>query len=76
MTIRCGLGGILIISGIKLLNTPGANWILGGGLIALLIVLTIYTVNVMVSESRAAAESRATAESPATAEHAEPVHLR
>jgi len=70
MTIRCGLGGILIISGIKLLNTPGANWILGGGLIALLIVLTIYTVNVMVSESRATAESRA------AAEHAEPLHLR
>jgi hypothetical protein len=70
MTIRCGLGGILIISGIKLLNTPGANWILGGGLVALLVVLTIYTVNVMVSESRAAAESRA------TAEHAEPLHLR
>jgi hypothetical protein len=75
MTIRCGLGGILIISGIKLLNTPGANWILGGGLITLLIVLTIYTVRVMVSESRATAESRA-AESRATAEHAEPVHLR
>jgi hypothetical protein len=70
MTIRCGLGGILIISGIKLLNTPGANWILGGGLIALLIVLTIYTVNVMVSESRATAKSRA------AAEHAEPLHLR
>ena len=50
MTIRCGLGGILIISGIKLLNTPGANWILGGGLIALLVVLTIYTVRVMRSE--------------------------
>src|SRR5438552_2462295 len=64
MTIRCGLGGILIISGIKLLNPPGANWILGGGLVVLLIVLTIYTVNVMWSEQRA------------TAEHAQPLQLR
>jgi len=47
MTIRGGLGGILIISGIKLLNAPEANWILGGGLITLMIVLTIYTINVM-----------------------------
>jgi hypothetical protein len=70
MTIRCGLGGILIISGIKLLNTPGANWILGGGLVALLVVLTIYTVNVMLNESRATAEARA------TGEHAEPLQLR
>jgi uncharacterized protein len=70
MTIRGGLGGILILSGVKLLNTPGANWILGGGLIVLLVVLTIYTVNVMLNESRAKAESRA------TAEHAEPLQLR
>ena len=70
MTIRGGLGGILIISGIKLLNTPGGSWILGGGLIVLLVVLTIYTVNVMVNESRAKAESRA------TAERAEPLQLR
>jgi len=70
MTIRGGLGGILIISGIKLLNTPGGSWILGGGLIVLLVVLTIYTVNVMVNESRTKAESRA------TAEPAEPLQLR
>ena len=35
-----------------------------------LLVLTIYTVNVMVNESRTKAESRA------TAEHAEPLQLR
>jgi uncharacterized membrane protein YfcA len=70
MTIRGGLGGILIISGIKLLNTPGGSWILGGGLLVLLVVLTIYTVNVMVNESRATAESRA------ASEHAEPLQLR
>jgi len=50
MTIRCGLGGILILSGIKLCNAPEANWILGGGLVVLFIVLTIYTVRVMLSE--------------------------
>jgi uncharacterized membrane protein YfcA len=54
MTIRGGLAGILIISGLKLLNVPEANWILGGGLVVLLVVLTIYTVNVMLHESRAA----------------------
>ena len=50
MTIRGGLAGILIISGLKLLNVPEANWVLGGGLVTLLIVLTIYTVRVMLSE--------------------------
>ncbi|HEU5215214.1 MAG TPA: sulfite exporter TauE/SafE family protein [Gaiellaceae bacterium] len=57
LTIRGGLAGILIISGIKLLNVPDGNWILGGGLVALMIVLTIYTVNVMLNESRAARDS-------------------
>ena len=55
MTIRGALGGILIISGLKLLNVPEANWILGAGLVFLLVVLTIYTVRVIRSESRAAA---------------------
>ena len=59
MTIRGGLGGILIISGIKLLNAPYANWILGGGLIALLVVLTIYTVRVMLSETPRTTPERA-----------------
>jgi hypothetical protein len=57
MTIRGGLAGILIISGLKLLNVPEANWILGGGLVFMLVVLTIYTVRVMMSE-----EPRATPE--------------
>ena len=48
--------GILIISGLKLLNVPEANWILGGGLVVLLVVLTIYTVNVMLSETRTTPE--------------------
>ena len=60
MTIRGGLAGILIISGLKLLNVPEANWVLGCGLVTLLVVLTIYTVRVMLGESRA--EPRATPE--------------
>ncbi len=59
MTIRGGLAGILIISGLKLLNVPEANWVLGGGLLLTLVVLTIYTVNVMMKESRADHEARA-----------------
>ena len=50
LTIRAGLGGILILSGVKLLNTPEANWILGGGLVTLTVVLAIYTIRVMRSE--------------------------
>jgi uncharacterized protein len=59
MTIRGGLAGILIISGLKLLNVPEANWVLGGGLVALLVVLTIYTVRVMVSEQPRSTPERA-----------------
>lgn len=59
MTIRGGLAGILIISGLKLLNVPEANWVLGCGLVLTLVVLTIYTVNVMMKESRADHEARA-----------------
>jgi uncharacterized protein len=59
MTIRGGLAGILIISGLKLLNVPEANWVLGGGLLLTLVVLTTYTVNVMMKESRADHEARA-----------------
>jgi uncharacterized membrane protein YfcA len=53
LTIRGALGGILIISGLKLLNVPQANWVLGIGLGVLLVTLAIYTVRVMRSEPRA-----------------------
>jgi len=59
MTIRGGLAGILIISGLKLLNVPEANWVLGGGLAVLVVVLTVYTVRVMVSEAHGATPERA-----------------
>ncbi|HET8784878.1 MAG TPA: sulfite exporter TauE/SafE family protein, partial [Candidatus Limnocylindrales bacterium] len=52
LTIRGGLGGILVISGLKLLNVPEANWILGAGIVVLVVVLAIYTANVMLSEPR------------------------
>jgi uncharacterized membrane protein YfcA len=59
MTIRGGLAGILIISGLKLLNVPEANWVLGGGLVFLLIVLTTYTVRVILSERPRTTPTRA-----------------
>jgi uncharacterized protein len=59
MTIRGGLGGILIISGLKLLNVPEANWILGGGLVTLTIILTIYTLNVMLNQEPRTTPERA-----------------
>ena len=43
LTIRGGLGGILILSGLKLLNVPAANWVLGIGIGVLAVVLAIYT---------------------------------
>ena len=56
LTIRGGLGGILIISGLKLLNVPQANWVLGIGLGMLFVTLAIYTARVMLSEPRATPE--------------------
>ncbi len=56
LTIRGGLGGILILSGLKLLNVPEANWILGGGLAVLAVVLAVYTARVMLSEPRTSPE--------------------
>ncbi|HKN63293.1 MAG TPA: sulfite exporter TauE/SafE family protein [Gaiellaceae bacterium] len=54
LTIRGGLGGILIISGLKLLltNWTYANWLFGGGLVLLAVLLTIYTANVMLNNTR------------------------
>jgi uncharacterized protein len=54
LTIRGGLGGILIISGLKLLltNWAYANWLFGGGLVFLAVVLAINTANVMLNQPR------------------------
>jgi uncharacterized protein len=58
LTIRGGLGGILIISGLKLLltNWTYANWLFGGGLVFLAVVLAIYTARVMLGEPRVTPE--------------------
>jgi uncharacterized membrane protein YfcA len=56
LTIRGGLGGILTLSGLKLLNVPYANWVLGVGLGLLAVVLAIYTAAVMLSEPGATSE--------------------
>jgi uncharacterized protein len=55
LTIRGGLGGILILSGLKLLDVPGANWVLGVGIGVLAVVLAIYTA-VKLNEPRIPAE--------------------
>ena len=56
LTIRGGLGGILVISGLKLLNVPQANWVLGIGLGTLFVILAIYTARVLLSEPHATPE--------------------
>jgi len=56
LTIRAGLGGILIISGLKLLNVPDANWVLGGGLAVLVVGLGIYTAMAMLGGPRGTPE--------------------
>jgi len=44
LVLRVALGVVLLLSGIKLLNVPGAQWILLGGLIALAVGLAVYGV--------------------------------
>src|SRR5437868_14650674 len=58
LTIRGGLGGFLVISRLKLLltNWSYANWLFGGELAFLAVVLTIYTARVMLGDPRATPE--------------------
>ena len=42
--LRVALGGILLLSGLKLLNVPEANWVLGGGLGVLAVVVLAYAI--------------------------------
>jgi hypothetical protein len=44
IVLRLSLGTILVLSGLKLLNVPAAQWILLGGLIALGIGLVTYGI--------------------------------
>jgi len=56
VVLRAALGGILVLSGLKLLNVPQANWVLGIGLGTLAVVLGIYTYAVKAGEPRATPE--------------------
>jgi uncharacterized protein len=56
VVLRGALGGLLILSGIKLLNVPDANWILGAGLGVLVVSLAGYMVVTRLSGARATPE--------------------
>ncbi|HZD88103.1 MAG TPA: sulfite exporter TauE/SafE family protein [Gaiellaceae bacterium] len=43
-SLRVALGGILVLSGIKLLDVPDANWILGAGLAVLALGVVTYSL--------------------------------
>jgi uncharacterized membrane protein YfcA len=55
IVLRISLGTILMLSGLKLLNVPQAQWILLGGLIALGLGLTGYGVRAWLVRPRAVA---------------------
>ena len=57
--LRFALGTILLLSGLKLLNVPQAQWILLGGLIALAFVLGAYALRVRLARPRVAATTQA-----------------
>ena len=52
--LRLGLAGVLALSGLKLLNVPQANWVLGIGVVAVLGGLAAYGVNAWLSRPRVA----------------------
>jgi uncharacterized membrane protein YfcA len=51
--LRISLGTILVLSGLKLLNVPQAQWILAGGLIALGVGLLGYGIRAWLARPRA-----------------------
>jgi hypothetical protein len=55
LILRISLGTILLLSGLKLLNVPQAQWILLGGLVALGLGLTAYGLRAWLTRPRAAA---------------------
>jgi hypothetical protein len=58
MVLRIALGTILTLSGLKMLNVPGAAWILFIGLISLGVGLATYGVHAWVARPTAAAAER------------------
>ena len=59
LVLRLALGTILLLSGIKLLDAPGASWILLGGLIALGAGLAAYGVRARLVRPRSVEPQRA-----------------
>ena len=59
LVLRLALGMILLLSGIKLLDAPGASWILLGGLIALGAGLAAYGVRARLVRPRSVEPQRA-----------------
>ena len=57
--LRGALGTILLLSGLKLLNMPQAQWVLFGGLIGLGLVLIGYGVRVWLARPRAVSPEHA-----------------
>jgi uncharacterized membrane protein YfcA len=57
--LRVALGTILLLSGLKLLNVPQAQWILLGGLIGLALALGAYGVRARLARPRQAASEPA-----------------
>jgi hypothetical protein len=53
VVLRLSLGTILVLSGLKLLKVPQAQWILLGGLIALGLGLTAYGLRAWLRRPRA-----------------------
>jgi uncharacterized protein len=52
VVLRGALGFVLVLSGIKLLNVPQANWILGGGLLAGAALLGAYALRMWLARLR------------------------
>src|SRR5437764_3233987 len=59
LILRVALGTILVLSGLKLLDVPGAKWILLGGLVALAVGLSAYGLRAWLVRPRSAAPQRA-----------------
>jgi uncharacterized membrane protein YfcA len=54
IVLRISLGTILVLSGLKLLNVPQAQWILLGGLVALGVALAAYGLRAWLARPRTA----------------------
>jgi uncharacterized protein len=57
VALRVALGTVLVLSGLKLLNVPQANWVLTGGLIALGAGLSVYGVRKWLARPRVSAHA-------------------